>query len=77
MSEEYSEPENYLDIPDAEASRREQERRRREEEEIQHWIKERCALAVEQWKAAHPWVDDPGMCVSVPVPRKQYPFRWE
>ena len=45
------------------------ERYRREEEEIQRWIKERCALAVKQWRAAHPWIADPGLCVSVPVRR--------
>jgi hypothetical protein len=49
------------------------ERQRREEEENRRRVEERCRLAVKQWKAAHPWVDDPGMCVTVPVARLSLP----
>lgn len=37
---------------------------------------ERCLKAALDFKASHPWLA-PGLCVTVPVPRKQYPFRWQ
>jgi hypothetical protein len=36
-------------------------------EAAQRWIDERCKQVEERWRATHPWIDDPGMCVTVPV----------
>jgi hypothetical protein len=32
-----------------------------------------CREAEAHWRAAHPWVADPNMCVSVPIPRSDLP----
>jgi hypothetical protein len=53
---------------------RDVERQRREDGEIQRWIAARCRLAVERWRAARPWIDDPGVCTSVPVRRLFLPY---
>ena len=69
MSAEQPEPDDEERLSREEIVARDVECQRRENEEIQRWIAERCRLAVERWRAAHPWIDDPGMCVSVPVRR--------
>jgi hypothetical protein len=55
-------------MPDAEAFRREQERMIREDTEWPQRL-ERCREAEARWRAAHPWIRDPALCVSVPVRR--------
>jgi hypothetical protein len=57
------------DIPDAEAFRREQERMIREDAEWPQRLERLCREAEAQWRAAHPWIRDPALCVSVPVRR--------
>jgi hypothetical protein len=69
MSEESLEAEDELDIPDAEAFRREQEREAAERAEWPQRLERLCREAHERWRAVHPWVDDPGLCVTVPVTR--------
>jgi hypothetical protein len=56
-------------MPDAEAFRREQERMIREHAEWPQRLERLCREAEVRWRAAHPWLADPNMCVSVPVPR--------
>jgi hypothetical protein len=69
MSEEHPESEEEPWLSREEIVTRDVERQIAENEEIQRWIEARCRLAVEQWRATHPWADDPGMCVSVPIRR--------
>ena len=57
------------DIPDAEAFRREQERMIREDAEWPQRLERLCREAEAQWRAAHPWIRDRALCVSVPVRR--------
>ena len=69
MSAERPEPDDEEWLSREEIVERDVERRIRENEEIQRWINARCRLAEERWRATHPWADDPGMCVSVPIRR--------
>jgi hypothetical protein len=48
---------------------REVEAKLREHQEAQRRIAERCRQAEARWRESHPWLDDPDMCVSVPVRR--------
>jgi hypothetical protein len=57
------------DMPDAEAFRREQERMIREHAEWPQRLERVCREAEDRWRAAHPWIRDPALCVSVPVRR--------
>jgi hypothetical protein len=45
---------------------RDVEQFRRADARLQRLIDERCKLAEERWRAAHPWLA-PGWCVTVPV----------
>jgi hypothetical protein len=56
------------DMP-AGAFRREQERVSREHAEWLQRLERVCREAEAQWRAAHPWTQDPALCVSVPVRR--------
>lgn len=47
--------------------------RLRESEELQRRIDECCREAEAKWRAAHPWLDVPGMCITVPVRRLVLP----
>jgi hypothetical protein len=69
MNAEQPEPDDEEWLSREEIVTRDVERYRRENEAIQRWIAERCRLAVERWRAAHPWIADPNMCVTVPVRR--------
>ena len=57
------------DMPDAEAFPREQERMIREDAEWPQRLERLCREAEAQWRAAHPWIRAPALCVSVPVRR--------
>jgi hypothetical protein len=57
----------------AEQFRLEQERAARERVEWPRRLEKLCREAEAHWRAAHPWVADPNMCVSVPIPRLDLP----
>jgi hypothetical protein len=57
------------DMPDAEAFAREQERAARERAEWPQRLERACREAEARSRAARPWIDDPDLCVSVPVRR--------
>ena len=56
------------DLPDAEQFRLEQEHAAREQAEWPRRLEKLCRDAEAHWRAAHPWVADQNMCVSVPIP---------
>ena len=41
----------------------------REDPEWPQRLERLCREAEAQWRAAHPWIRDPALCVSVPVRR--------
>ena len=61
------------DLPDAEQFRLERERAQREQDEWPRRLEKLCREAEAHWRAAHPWLADPNMCVSVPIPRLDLP----
>ena len=61
------------DLPDAEQFRLERERAQREQAEWPRRLEKLCREAEAHWRAAHPWLADPNMCVSVPIPRLDLP----
>ena len=55
------------------AFRREQEGVFREHAEWLRRLERVCRETEAHWRAAHPWVADPNMCVSVPIPMLDLP----
>ena len=47
--------------------------RPREQAEWPRRLEKLCREAEAHWRAARPWVADPNMCVSVPIPRLDLP----
>jgi hypothetical protein len=52
---------------------REVEQRLREAEEWPRRLEALCRQAETRWRASHPWLEDPSLCVFVPMRRLGLP----